>query len=392
MLDIDLVRQQCAACNKLIHFNNAGAALSPDSVTEAVIHHIRLEQELGGYEAAGLAESRVSNFYQAMARLLHCQSDEIAYVENATRAWDLALSSIPLTAGDEIITFGSEYASNYMGLLHLARQKQLQLTLAPLNEEGLVDLEQLEKMISKRSRVLALTHIASQRGDIQPAAEVGEIARKHGLFYLLDACQSAGQMELDVGQLQCDFLCGTGRKFLRGPRGTGFLYVNADKLNELEPVFVDLEAAQWLSRESFAWRNDARRFENFERFVAGMIGLGLATDIAISVGLDAIAARIAQLRQYLEQALQGLDGIRVLERSSNRSGIVSLSNEHEAAPALKQRLQKAGINTSVASAINARLDLEPEAHQAVLRASLHYYNTEAEIDRFVEELQRSETG
>ncbi len=388
MLDIDLVRQQSAACSSLIHFNNAGSALSPDSVTEAVIKHIRLEQQLGGYEAAQAAEAGINNFYRAMASLLNCQPGEIAFIENATRAWDLALSSIPLSAGDEIITFGSEYASNYMGLLHLAKQKQLQLTLAPLNAEGLVDLEQLEQMINERSRVLALTHIASQRGDIQPAAAVGEIARKHGLYYVLDACQSAGQLALDVQQLQCDFLCGTGRKFLRGPRGTGFLYVNTDKLAQLEPVFVDLEAARWLSTESFAWRDDARRFETFERFVAGMIGLGLATDVAVSTGLDAIAERISQLVQYLNGKLQAVDTVQVLERSAQRSGIVTLIKEDEAAADLKARLQSAGINTSVASAANARLDLDQEAHSAVLRASLHYYNTEAEIDLLVEELQR----
>jgi len=386
-MDIVKIRDETPASLKLAHFNNAGSSLNPTPVTDAVLRHLRREQEIGGYEAAAEAAPLVKQFYLAMAELLSCQPGEIAFIENATRAWELALYSIPLNAGDEIITFPSEYASNYMGLTHLARQKQLSVKVAPLDHQGLVDLQALTSMISDRTRLIALTHIASQRGDIQPATQIGKIAREYELFYLLDGCQSAGQLHLNVYDIGCDFLAGTGRKYLRGPRGTGFLYVNQARFAELDPVFVDLHSASWEAQEQFQWQPDARRFENFERHLAGMIGLGIAADYANQLGTKNIESRILDLTNTLREKLTNTSGITLHERSGNNSGIVTFSKEDEEAAALHKRLQQAGINTSVAKRENARFDLDREDLSAVLRASIHYYNTEDEIARLLELLQ-----
>ena len=390
MLELAKLRQETPACEQVLHFNNAGSALCPQVVNEAVIQHLRREQEIGGYEAAAEAAPAQQLFYSAMARLLNCQASEIAYVENATRAWELALYSIPFEAGDEIITFESEYASNYMSLLQLARQKNLTLRLAPFTDRGQVDLVQLEALLNARTRAIALTHVASQRGDIQPAAEVGILARNHGLFFLLDACQSAGQIELDCTQLGCDFLAGTGRKYLRGPRGTGFLYVNEDRLKELDPVFVDLHSGQWQSQESFSWAAGAKRFETFERHVAGMIGLGVAVDYANNLGIAAIEERVKMLAGVLRQHLSAIDTIKVHERSEHCSGIVTFSSTAEDSATIKQRLHTQAVNVSVSQRSNARLDLDPEGIESVVRASVHYYNSETEIARFIELLRCSE--
>lgn len=390
LLEIAKLRQDTPACEQVLHFNNAGSALCPRAVNEAVIQYQRREQEIGGYEAAAEAAAAQQLFYSAIARLLNCQANEIAYVENATRAWELALYSIPFKAGDEIITFESEYASNYLGLLQLARQKNLTLRVAPFTDRGQVDLDQLEASINEKTRAIALTHIASQRGDIQPAAEVGTIARKHGLFFLLDACQSAGQVDLDCTQLGCDFLTGTGRKYLRGPRGTGFLYVNESRLEELDPVFVDLHSGQWQSRESFSWAAGARRFETFERHIAGMIGLGVATNYANKLGIAAIEERVKLLADLLRQQLSRLDHIKVHERSEQCSGIVTFSSTAEDSVSIKQRLYTHAVNVSVSQHSNARLDLDREGIESVVRASIHYYNSEAEIARFIELLRNGE--
>jgi len=371
----------------LLHFNNAGAALSPDQVTAAVIEHLRREQEIGPYEAAAAAADELEKFYSEMAKLLGCRAEEIAFIENATRAWDLALYAVDLQAGDEILTARNEYASNYLGLLHLARQRGLSITVIDSDDDGLIDLEALERSISPRSRLIALTHIASQRGDIQPAAEVGEIAHRHGLLYLLDACQSVGHLRLDVETLQCDFLTGTGRKYLRGPRGTGFLYVRGSILKDLNPEFVDLHAASWTTAETFNWRPGASRFEVFERFVAGQIGLARAVAYANSLGAPAIEARIRALAVRLRQRLFQIRGLRVLERSTNFSGIVTFHCEQIQAEKLQLRLRKEGVNTSVARASGARLDLDREEMQAVSRASVHYYNSETEIEGFASKLE-----
>ncbi len=383
VLNLQSLRLDTPACEQVLHFNNAGSSLSPRCVTDAVIAHLQREQEIGGYEAAAEAELLQQQFYTATAALLHCQPGEIAFVENATRAWELALSSLALQAGDEIITFESEYASNYMGLLHLARQKQLVLKVAPFNKTGEVDLTALEKLIGPKTRVIALTHVASQRGDIQPAPEVGAIAKQHGLIYLLDACQSAGQIDLDVGQLGCHFLAGTGRKYLRGPRGTGFLFVADSVLERVDPVFVDLHSGQWDSLQSFSWQAGAKRFETFERHLAGMIGLGVAVAYANRLGIHAIQERIRSLAGELRSRLAILEGVRVHERSVRASGIVTFSSERESAEQIKSRLRNHGINVSIGKSSNAQLDLAREGIAAVVRASVHYYNSEQEIERFI---------
>lgn len=384
MLNLEKLRRETPACERILHFNNAGSSLNPCVVSDAVLRHLQREQEIGGYEAAAEAEQAQQLFYTAMGKYLGCAADEIAFAESASRAWTLALFSVPFQAGDEVITFPSEYASNYMSLLHLARQKNLIVKVCPFNESGQVDLIALESMISSKTRVIALTHVASQRGDIQPAAAVGKLAREHSIYYLLDACQSAGQLALDVSTLGCHFLAGTGRKYLRGPRGTGFLYVDADIVEQLTPNFADLHSAQWLSTESFAWQAGARRFESFERHLAGMIGLGAAVNYANNIGIQHIEKRVQELASDLRDRLSQLDPIQVHERAEECSGIVTFSSSKESAAELKQRLNELGVNVSVSKSENAQLDLAREGVVAVVRASVHYYNSDEEITRFVE--------
>ena len=389
MLDISQIRNECPACENIIHFNNAGCSLSPLPVTDAIIEHLKLEQQLGGYEAAEAAADKIENFYHALATLLNCDPTEIAYLENSTRAWDMALHSIELQAGDQIITGDMEYVSNYLGLLRLAKLKQIEIKVVPSDSIGQIDLDLLRKAITDRTRLIALTHVASQRGDIQPAQTVGKIAREYEIFYLLDACQSVGQINLDIAEIGCDFLCGSGRKYLRGPRGTGFLYVRKSRLQQLNPIFVDLHAACWNDPEHYQWRADAKHFENWERYVAGQIGLGVAADYANSIGLDAIRARVEALANRLQQRLRAIHGISVHERSDELSGIVTFNQQDEDAIRLRRRLHAKNINISVAKQANARLDLAQSGVGDVNRASVHYFNTEAEIDRFVQTVAQS---
>jgi cysteine desulfurase/selenocysteine lyase len=383
MLDLAKLRQETPGCETRLHFNNAGCSLSPVPVIEAVDTHLRLEQQLGGYEAAAIASAQTENFYASCARLLHCSSQEIAYVENSTRAWDYALHAIPFKPGEQILTGAMEYGSNYLELLHFAKRRELELIVIDSDSNGHIDVAQLQDRLTPRTRLIALSHVASHRGDIQPAAEVGRIARNAGVLFLLDGCQSIGQLPIDVEVIGCDLLCASGRKFLRGPRGTGFLYVREHCLTQLDPIFVDLQAATWDSAQGYTLRPDARRFECFERSVAGQLGLGAAVDYALALGLDAIAARIHGLTAFLTERLLALGDITLGERSDYRSGIITFEKKGESAVLLQQRLQTLGMNTSIARSSNARLDWGQTPTAERLRASVHYYNTEEEAERFV---------
>ena len=388
MLDIKKIRLETPGCQSRIHFNNAGSSLNPKGVFVAVQSYLNREQEIGSYEAAEEAKVLINSFYTKFSELLNCDESEIAFIENSTRAWEMAVHSIRWKPGDEIITGENEYGSNYLGLLHLAKQRSLKIFTIPNDESGTISLGQLEESITDKTRLIALTHVASQRGDVQPASKVGEIANKHNILYLLDACQSVGQINLDTKSLKCDFLCGSGRKYLRGPRGTGFLYTKSTALKALEPVFLDLHSASWTNAGSYEFVRDAKMFECWERNMAAMIGLATAVEYLLKLKVEIVERRVKQLSLNLKEKLSELTDIKILEKSNNYSGIVTFTKTSISATDLKDELQKVGINISVIKQRNARLDLGKESTGDINRASLHYYNTEQEISEFIKELTK----
>jgi selenocysteine lyase/cysteine desulfurase len=381
---IDLVRarRDTPGCASVLHFNNAGAALMPQPVLDAVVGHLQLEARIGGYEAAAQAHAAVERVYDAAAALLGCQRDELAIVENATRAWDMAFYAVPLGRGDRILTAVAEYASNYIAFLQVARKTGATIEVIPNDAYGQISVEALRQRLDERVKLIAITHVPTNSGLVNPAAAVGEAARQAGVLYLLDACQSVGQMPINVNHIGCDMLSATGRKYLRGPRGTGLLYVRRSVLERLEPPFLDLLAAEWTARDQFAIRPDARRFENWETNYAGKIGLGVAIDYALAWGLEPIWQRIAALASMLRTRLETLPGVIVRDPGAERCGIVSFTAARKAPAAIQQALAQHHINVAVSHLPSTRLDMEERGLSSIVRASVHYYNSEEEAERF----------
>jgi cysteine desulfurase / selenocysteine lyase len=381
-IDVQRARLETPGCGSVLHFNNAGAALMPQPVLHATVGHLQLEALVGGYEAAAQARDAVERVYDAAATLLGCHRDEIAVVENATRAWDMAFYAVPLRPGDRILTAVAEYASNYIAFLQVAGRTGAVIEVIPNDDSGQLSVEALRRAIDDRVKLIAITHVPTNGGLVNPAAAVGRVAREAGVLYLLDACQSIGQLPLDVETVGCDMLSATGRKYLRGPRGTGFLYVRRAILDRLEPPFLDLHAAQWVARDRFEIRPDARRFENWETNYAGKIGLGVAIDYALQWGIEAIWARIQDLASQLRRQLSTIAGVTVRDEGVDRCGIVSFTVAGSDADTIQRRLAQAHINVSVSRVSSTRLDMETRGLPDLVRASVHYYNTAEEIVRF----------
>lgn len=386
MIDIDRIRADTPATSRLIYLHNAGAALMPAPVVAALKEHIDLESEIGGYAAADHEAQRLDSVYGSVARLLNAAPDEIALVENATVAWQMAFYSLPFRKGDRILTAEAEYAANYVAFLQVAKRTGAVIDVVPSDATGELDVGALERMIDERVKLVAVTWVPTNGGLVNPAAAIGKIARAHGIPYLLDACQAVGQMEVDVEAIGCDMLSATGRKFLRGPRGTGFLYVRRALLQQLEPPMIDHFAAPWVSRGVYQLRDDARRFENWENNYAGRLGLGTAVDYALAIGIAPIAQRCRMLSGRLRSGLAALPGITIRDLGRNPGAIVSFTLDGHEAEDIVRSAAAAGITIGASDPASTRIDAEMRSLPNVVRASPHYYNTEAEVDRLIEHL------
>lgn len=382
-IDVARARRETPGVEEVVHFNNAGSALMPAAVVEATIGHIRLEARIGGYEAADRAAPTLERGYAAVAELLNCRPDEIAMVESATRAWDMAFYALPFAAGDRILTGEAEYASNYIAFLQVASRTGAVVDVVPSGPDGAISVDALRDAVDDRVKLIALTHVPTNGGLVNPAAAVGKVARDAGIPYLLDACQSAGHMPLDVEEIGCDMLSLTGRKYLRGPRGTGALYVREALLDKLEPPFIDLFAATWTGPDSYVLRDDAKRFEAFESSIAGRIGFAVAVDYALGWGLPAIRDRVYALADLMRARLASCPGLSVHDIGSETCGIVSFSVADVPAVDVEAALRAQSINTSISTRPSTRLDMERRGLEAIGRASVHYYNTEDEVERLV---------
>jgi cysteine desulfurase/selenocysteine lyase len=386
-IDVTTARALTPGCANVLHLNHAGASLMSQPTLDAVVGHLQLEAEIGGYEAAAAASAAVEHTYDAMAALLGCGPDEVALSDSATRGWTSAVYALPLSGGDRVITTRAEYGSNAIALLQLQRRTGCEIVLVEDDEHGQVDLDALSIALEHPSVALvSLTHVPTQSGLVNPAAEVGRLCRDAGALFVLDACQSAGQLPLDVTDLSCHILTGTGRKFLRGPRGTGFLYVDRHLAEQLEPAVLDMFGATWVAPERYELRPDTRRFELWEADVAGRIGLGVAVDQALAWGLDAIAARNNTLAAGLRTRLAALPGVEVRDRGVQLCAITTFTVDGVPAHQVADRLRTEGINVTTAVATSAQLDLPHRGLDAVVRASVHYITTEDELDRFAEVL------
>ncbi len=386
-IDVDRARADTPGCRNVVHLNNAGASLPPRPVLDAVIGHLRLEAEIGGYEAAAARREELEGVYDVIARLIGARRDEIAVVENATRAWDMAFYALPLEPGDRILTATAEYASNVIAFMQVARQRGVSVEVVPDDSSGQLSVDALRAMLDERVKLIAINHVPTHNGLVNPAAEIGKVARDAGVTYLLDACQSVGQMPVDVAEIGCDLLSATGRKFLRAPRGTGFLFVSERLLDRLEPPFLDLHAATWTAPGEYTIRRDARRFESWESSLAGRLGLGAAASYAMSLGLDAIGERVAALAERLRERLRAVRGVTVHDRGARRCGIVAFSVAGREAGEVVEALAARRVNVSRATAEAARFDFEARNLPALVRASVHYYNTEAELDALCDGLR-----
>ena len=376
-------------CQYVTHLNNAGAALMPRPILDAATGYLRSEAFYGGYETNRQYEEELDEFYEAAATFIGAKAEEIAFMENATRAWASVFYALPFQPGDRILTSRTEYASNYMAYLQRAEKEDLSVELIPEDNDGVVSISQLAGMMDERVRFVGISHMPTNSGQIQPVEKIGRLLGDYNnCWYLVDACQSVGQYPVDVEEIGCDFLSATGRKFLRGPRGTGFLYVNSEILEEIEPPVVDVRSATWRKADRYDFQPGAKRFELWEQNFAGKIGLTEAIKYANAIGIRVIWERIQELSDYFRNLVSDMDGIELQDIGRDLSGIVSLTVRGKAPEQVRKELEKRNVNISTTGVTGTRLDMEQRGLDEVCRVSIHYYNTRDELDLCAEMLAK----
>ncbi len=386
--DIERARKDTRACEDVVHFNNAGSSLMPAPVADAFREFLNQEEMTGGYETAERNAQQLDNFYTATSSLLNCTEGEVAFIENATRAWDMAFYSFRFNAGDKILTTIAEYGSNVIAYNQVVKRDGVELVFVDNDAHGQVDINALENQIDSKVKLISMTHIPTGGGLINPAAAIGRVANAAGIPFLLDSCQGVGQVALDVKKIGCDMLCGTGRKYLRGPRATGFLYVRESMIEQLEPPMLDQHAADLVSPTEYVMRSDAKRFENWEQNFAGKAALGVATDYALSFGMPAIQRRICALGSQLRSQISQFDQVTITDEGLARGGIVTFTVKGKTPAEIKAALAQHGINVSVSDGSGSLVSFVQRGFTEVVRASVHYFNTEAEVSYFKDSLEK----
>jgi len=387
--DISALRADTPGLAHRVHLNNAGASMMPTPVVDAIQNHIDLEARIGGYEAAAEVAAEIDAAYGHLATLLGTSPDRVAMTEHATASFTAALSSIPFERGDVIVTTRNDYVSNQIQYLSLAHRLGVEVVRAEDAPEGGVDLHAMEELIHKRRpKLVALTQVPTNSGLVQDADAVGGMCRARGILYLVDGCQSVGQMPVDVERMACDFFSGTSRKYMRGPRGAGFLYVS-DRVLEagLEPLFPDMRGADWIDTDLYQPSPDARRFETWEFQYGLVLGTGAAAAYTNELGIEAIRDRAWSMASTLRERLAELPGCRVLDRGPVLGATVTASFQGHVPADLVSALRTRGINTSSQTRIDAVIDYDDKGVDGALRMSPHYFNTEADLDELLGALQ-----
>ena len=384
MIDLERARRDTPATSDVVHLDNAGSSLPPAPVLDAAIGHLELESRIGGYAAHAQNAESIDRFYGAAAGLIGARPEEIAFCSSATRAWDMVFYAFPFERGDRILTSVADYISNYIAYIQVSRRTGVEVITVPNDETGQMSVQALRERVDESVKLIAVTHVPTNSGLVNPIAEIGRVARDAGIPYLVDACQSAGQIPLDVDAIGCDALSATGRKFLRAPRGTGLLYARSSLLERLEPPLLDMRAAEWVAADRFELRSDGRRFEEWEQDYAAKVGLARAIDYALEWGIDAIWERVHASGERLRALLRELDGVTVHDPGEVRCGIVTFAVAGAPAERVKRMLAQERVTVSVAAAAHALIDAQERALPDLVRASVHYFNTDEELERAVE--------
>lgn len=388
-MNIDLIRSQTKGLDGKLFFNSAGSSLMQDQVVELMQDYLEQERMEGGYNTASKNEKSIRNSYTQVAKLLCTNERNIAFTTSAGDSYSQALYSIPFVENDVIITTNNDYVSNQLAFISLQKKYNIQIVrVNDLPSAGMDVQDCIKKIQDLNPKLVAITHIPTSSGLVQDIYGISEACKTSNAYYLIDACQTLGQMKIEVTDLHCDFLTATGRKFMRGPRGSGFLYVSDRVLSEgLAPLFLDQGGANWTEEFGFQLLDSAHRFERWEKNYGAIIGLGKATELINEIGISNIESRNLELQTVLRNELANLPNIHCTDVGNKLCNIITFTSADGTIDKIEALFALHNVSYSVSGNNSALIDFKKRNLTQVIRLSPHYFNTEVEIKSLIELLK-----
>lgn len=387
---INQIRQNTPGCLDKIFINSAGSSLMSKEVVQISKDYMDMEADIGGYDVMANHYEDFNLFYLEASKLINANPRNMAFAISATDAYSKVLYSFKWTEKDVILTTKDDYVSNIISFIHINRRFGSQIKFVDCLDSGDLDYEDLARKLEQyKPTIFALTHIPTSAGTIHDAEKAGEICANFDTYYLLDACQSIGQLDVDVRKIKCDFLTVTGRKFLKAPRGTGFLYVANHILDtDMGPLCIDLAGSTWDSETSFKFGSEAKRFEFWEKNYSNFLGLTQAIREINEIGIEKIAAYNKMLSGYFRNELEQVDGLKIYDHGSLKGNIITWK-----IPGLKQSeisklFHERRVIFSFSSNTSALYDLNKKGEEWLVRFSPHFFNTTEEADQVGEILSK----
>ncbi len=385
-MNIEQIRDDISDYHDKLFLNSAGSSLMSKSVVEQITTYLHDEVKYGGYLLAEKQSERIGEFYAQAAQLINSKAHNLAFTHDATDSYIKALSSIPFERNDVILTSDDDYASNHIQFISLQKRFGIKIRRIKTLDNGDLDILNFEELVERyRPKLVAITHVPTNSGLVQNVKAIGKICHEQGVLFLLDACQSIGQLNVNVQDLKCDFLTATGRKFLRGPRGTGFLFVSDRVLHDgYYPLFIDGFGATWQKTEQFEILPSAKRFETWEKSYALQIGLAEAIRYQNEIGIDNIQLYNLELMMRLRKNLSSVSGINLYDRGSNKCNILTFTKDNKSLESITTQLNSNHVIYSVSHKNWGIIDFDKKRVEWVIRISPHYFNTLAEMDKVSE--------
>lgn len=360
-----------------LYFNHGGCSFTTASTLDAVVQQLTLEQEMGNAVADLMTSADRSNVYKLAARTVGANDDDIALTDSHTTGWIKALQTIKLNAGDLILTTRSEWGGNLRALQQLAQRYDGSVVIMPTVSDGSVCLKSLAAMMGKKVKLISVSWIGSNGGHIEPVAEIGEVAKAHGATYFVDASQAVGQMQVDVQHIQCDVLTTPGRKWLRGPKGTGFMYLRREFLDKCQT------SAYFNGRLNPSTSLTAKNFEASSPSVPLQMGLMSALMQLEKASVERVHQQILFHSQHMWQGLKAIPEVTCISQVPPQHGLVSFILAGQRAMTVRQKLMAIGIEVAANQAAFTPLDMQERQLDVVVRASSHACTTSAEIDQLI---------